>query len=59
VVIAPSEGKLKDFIQFGQTGVAAHEQAPPHQRAHAAEHDPKLINLRERCGRLRHTGTLL
>src|SRR5690348_12222915 len=29
-----------------------------HQRVHAAEHDAKLINFRERCARLRHTGTL-
>jgi hypothetical protein len=28
------------FMEFGQTGVAGHEQSPPHQRAH----DGKLIN---------------
>ena len=35
---APAEGTLKDFMEFGDTGCADHEQSPPHQRTHAAEH---------------------
>jgi hypothetical protein len=46
MVIAPSKGKLKDFMQFRERGFTVHEQAPPHRRAHAAEHDAKLINRR-------------
>jgi hypothetical protein len=46
VVVAPSKGALKDCMQFSQRGFTSHEQAPPHQRAHAAEHDAKLINQR-------------
>ena len=34
---------LKDFVEFGDTGCADHEQSPPHQRTHAAEHYAKLI----------------
>ena len=55
---APIEGTLKDLMEFGQTGVAGHEQSPPHQRAHAAEHDAKLINRRGRYQRFRHAGSL-
>jgi len=58
VFVAPSEGILKDFMEFGQAGVDGHEQSPPHRRAHTAEYDAKLINCRERYRRLRHTGTL-
>jgi hypothetical protein len=43
VFVAPSEGTLKDCMEFGEAGVAGEEQSPPHQRAHAAEHDAKLI----------------
>ena len=42
---APIEGILKDFMEFGETGFADHEQSPPpHQRTHAAEHYAKLID---------------
>ena len=58
VVVTPTEIMLKDLMEFGQTGVAGHEQSPPHQRAHAAEHDAKLINRKGRYGRFRHAGTL-
>jgi hypothetical protein len=58
VVVAPSEGALKDCMEFGQAGVAGHEQTPPHQRAHAAEHDAKLINRKGQSGRFSHAGTL-
>ena len=44
VVVAPSEGMLQDLMKLGEAGVAGHEQSPPHQRAHAAERDAKLIN---------------
>ena len=40
----PAECILKDFVEFGDTGCADHEQSPPHQRTHAAEHYAKLIN---------------
>jgi hypothetical protein len=46
VLIAPGKGALKDVMESGQRGFTAHEQAPPHQRAHAAEHGTKLINHR-------------
>ncbi len=41
---APTEGILKDFTEFSDTGFADHEQSPPHQRTHAAEHYAKLID---------------
>jgi hypothetical protein len=41
---APIEGTLKNFVEFGDTGVARHEQTPPHQRTHAAKHDAKLVD---------------
>src|SRR5260221_4009690 len=41
---APSEGILKDFTEFSDTGFADHAQSPPHQRTHAAEHYAKLID---------------
>jgi hypothetical protein len=50
---APAEGTLKDFMEFGDTGCADHEQSPPHQRTHAAEHYAKLINRNGRYGRFR------
>jgi hypothetical protein len=34
----PAECILKNFVEFGDTGCADHEQSPPHQRTHAAEH---------------------
>jgi hypothetical protein len=55
---APSEGMLKDCMEFGEAGVAGEEQSPPHPRAHAAEHDAKLINRRGGYRRFRHAGTL-
>src|SRR5689334_8171577 len=58
VLVAPTEGKRKDCMEFGERGFTAYEQAPLHQRAHAAEHDAKLINCRGRCGRFRHAGML-
>ena len=44
MLAAPGEGTLKDLMEFGDTGCADHEQSPPHQRTHAAEHYAKLIN---------------
>jgi hypothetical protein len=41
---APSEGILKDFMEFSDTGFADHEQSPPHQRTHAAEHYAMLMD---------------
>jgi hypothetical protein len=41
---APIEGTLKNFVEFGDTGVARHEQTPPHQRTYAAKHDAKLVD---------------
>src|SRR5580700_10055503 len=55
---APAEGTLKDFMEFGDTGFADHEQAPPHQRTHATEHYAKLINRNRRYGRFRHASSL-
>jgi len=48
----PAERILKDFVEFGDTGCADHEQSPPHQRTHAAEHYAKLID------RNRHASSL-
>jgi hypothetical protein len=45
-------------MEFGETGFAGDEQSSPHQRAHAAEHDAKLIKRRGRYGRVRHAGAL-
>ena len=55
---APAEGTLKDFMEFGDTGFADHEQAPPHQRTHATEHYAKLINRNGRYRRFRHANSL-
>ena len=49
---APAEGTLKHFMEFAETGFADHEQAPPHQRTHAAEHYAKLIDRKGRYGSL-------
>jgi hypothetical protein len=38
----PAERILKDFVEFGDTGCADHEQSPPYQRTDAAEHYAKL-----------------
>jgi len=54
----PAEGILKDFVEFGDTGCAYHEQSPPHQRTHAAEHYAKLINRNGRYRRFRHANSL-
>ena len=54
----PAEGILKDFVEFGDTGCADHEQSPPHQRTHAAEHYAKLINRNGRYRRFRHANSL-
>jgi hypothetical protein len=45
-------------MEFGDTGCADHEQSPPHQRTHAAEHYAKLINRNGRYGRFRHASSL-
>jgi len=58
VFAAPSEGSLKDFMKFGETGFADHEQTPPNQRTHSAEHYAKLIHRKGRYGRFRHVGSL-
>src|SRR5271165_3976450 len=54
----PAERILKDFVEFGDTGCADHEQSPPHQRTHAAEHYAKLINRNGRYRRFRHANSL-
>ena len=54
----PAECILKDFVEFGDTGCADHEHAPPHQRTHAAEHHAKLINRNGRYRRFRHANSL-
>jgi hypothetical protein len=54
----PAECILKDFVEFGDTGCADHEQPPPHQRTHAAEHYAKLINRNGRYRRFRHANSL-
>ena len=41
---APIEGTLKNFVEFGDSGVACHEQASPYQRTHATKHDAKLVD---------------
>src|SRR5271165_6789123 len=55
---APAEGTLKDFMEFGDTGCADHEQSPPYQRTHATEHYAKLIDRNGRYGRFRHANSL-
>src|SRR5271165_7441118 len=55
---APAEGTLKDFMEFGDTGCADHEQSPPHQRTHAGEHYAKLIDRNGRYGRFTHANSL-
>jgi hypothetical protein len=55
---APAEGTLKHFMEFAETGFADHEQSPPNQRTHAAEHYAKLIDRKRRYGRFRHASSL-
>ena len=55
---APIESSLKDTMEFGEAGFFEHEQSPPHQRTHAAEHHAKLINRNGRYRRFRHANTL-
>jgi hypothetical protein len=45
---APIKGTLKNFVEFGESGVACHEQTPPHQPTHATKHDAKLVD-RDGC----------
>jgi hypothetical protein len=45
-------------MEFGETGCADHEQSPPHQWTHAAEHYAKLIDRNIRYGRFRHASSL-
>jgi len=40
----PRNLPLSNFVEFGDSGVACHEQTPPHQRTHAAKHDAKLVD---------------
>ena len=54
----PAEGILKDFVEFGDTGCADHEQSPPYQRIDAAEHYAKLIDRNGRYRRFRHANSL-
>ena len=54
----PAECILKDFVEFGETGCADHEQSPPHQRTHAAEHYAKLIDRNGRYRRFRYANSL-
>src|SRR5271165_6339335 len=54
----PAECILKDFVEFGDTGCADHEQSPPNQRTHATEHYAKLIDRNGRYGRFRHANSL-
>jgi hypothetical protein len=44
---APIEGTLKNFVEFGDSGVACREQTPPYQRTHATKHDAKLVGRRQ------------
>ena len=55
---APIEGSLKNLMEFGETGFAGHEQSPPHQRTHAAEHYAKLIDCKGRYRSFRHANSL-
>jgi hypothetical protein len=55
---APIEGTLKNFVEFGDAGVACHEQTPPYQRTHAARNDAERLKRwlhdgRERSSRWR------
>jgi hypothetical protein len=54
----PAERILKDFVEFGDTGCADHEQSPPYQRTDAAEHYAKLINRNGRYRSFRHVDSL-
>ena len=54
----PAERILKDFVEFGDTGCADHEQSPLYQRTDAAEHYAKLINRNGRYRRFRHANSL-
>jgi hypothetical protein len=46
VFVAPVESDLESVMEFGEARFAGDQQAAPDQRTHAAEHDPKLIDLR-------------
>jgi hypothetical protein len=58
MLATPAECILKDFVEFGDTGCADHEQPPPHQRTHAAERYAKLMDRNGRYRRFRHANSL-
>src|ERR1035437_6098677 len=45
VFTVPGEGQQKKFMELGEAGLAADQQAPPNQRAHIPKHHSKLIKL--------------
>src|SRR5438876_9600564 len=44
MLVAPTKGHLQHSVQVSNGAVTPHEQAPPDQRADAAEHNSKLVH---------------
>lgn len=43
---APVEGQLENFMELGDAGFAAHQEAPPNQGTDVPKHDSKLIKVK-------------
>jgi hypothetical protein len=45
VFTTPAESPQKKFMQLGEAGLAADQEAPPNQRAHIPKHHSELIKF--------------
>jgi hypothetical protein len=45
MLTAPGESPQKDFMELGEAGFAADQEAPPNQRAHIPKHHSELIKF--------------
>jgi len=45
MLTAPGEGPQKKFMELGEAGFAADQEAPPNQRAHIPKHHYELIKF--------------
>jgi hypothetical protein len=45
VFTAPGEDQQKKFMELGEAGFAADQEAPPNKRAHIPKHHSKLIKI--------------
>jgi hypothetical protein len=55
---APIKGALKNFVEFGESGVACHQQTPPYQRTHHKARREKVQTRLADYRRSAHTDRL-